>query len=158
MRVDGEPTPDGGRRRLHPVVFANAVGFVAFVAFVVTLLLRHNELAPPTQHRVVAWGIVVAAFRLVGPGLRRLRSWVAVDERRLAWRTGTLSVRAFDAALADLRALSVRQTWLGRWIGYGELHAVDDAGDEHVFGPVGELAAFHAAAERIGRRRGRRDG
>jgi hypothetical protein len=140
------------------MVFANAAGFVAFVTLVVVLLLRHNELPAATQWRIVGWGIVVAAGGLVGPGLRWLRSWVAVDDRRLAWCIGWLRLRRLEAPLADLRAFGVEQSWLGRLLGYGELRAVDAAGVEHVFGPVGELTAFHDAVARSGRRRGRRDG
>lgn len=144
------------RTRPHVVFFANALGFAAFVAFVVTLLIRHNDLPPATNWKFVGWGLLAAASGFVGPVLRWLRTWIELDQHGLRCQSGLLWRHSLALDFERIRAMAVEQSFAGRWLGYGHVRVVDDAGGDYVLPPVATLEPFRAAAARVGRR-GKRD-
>jgi uncharacterized membrane protein YdbT with pleckstrin-like domain len=144
------------RTRPHFVFFSNAVGFAAFVAFVVTLLIQHNDLPPATNWKIVGWGLLAAASGFVGPVLRWTRTWIELDQRGLRCQTGLLWRHSLALDFEHIRALAVEQSFVGRWLGYGSVRVVDDAGGDYVLPPVATLEPFRTAAARVGRR-GKRD-
>jgi membrane protein YdbS with pleckstrin-like domain len=143
-------TPGASGVRLHPhaAFFNGAASYTAFVALVVTLLIRHNDLPSWTEWRFVAYGVVAALAGWIGPAFRWRASWVELDDRRLRWSVGLLRRRRLDSELDRLQALVVEQGSLGQWLGYGTLRAVDEAGVEHAFPAVGHVSEFRAAATR----------
>lgn len=146
------------RTRPHLAMLANALGFAAVVAFVVTLLIRHNELPAETNWRIAGWGLLVALGGFVAPVARWRSSWVELDESQLRWTMGIVRPRTFVGDVGRWRSLSVEQGLLGRWLGYGTLRVVDERGIEHTFGPVGAADAFReASSQTAGRRRPRGD-
>ena len=160
MADDRDATPGESsslRTRPHLVFFAGAVGFVAFVALVVALLIRHNDLPPATEWRVVGWGILVGASGFIGPVLRWARTWIELDQRGLRCRSGLIRRRSLALDFDRMRAMSVEQSLLGRWLGYGFVRVVDHAGGDYVLPPVAALEPFRAAAARVGRRSRRDD-
>src|SRR5262249_57702451 len=58
------------RTGLHPMAFAGALSLALFVALVVLLLIRHNDLPPATEAQIVVVGALGA---LVGSGPALLR-------------------------------------------------------------------------------------
>jgi membrane protein YdbS with pleckstrin-like domain len=152
----GPSAPSIVRAHPHPAFFGGAVGYTLFVTLVVVLLIVHNDLPPATEWRIVVYGIAVALLGWVGPLLRWQMAWVDLDERRLRWSVGIVRRHRLESDLDCLQALDVEQGTVGRWLGYGALRAVDEAGVEHAFPPVGHVAAFRAAAMRsLGGRRDR---
>jgi uncharacterized membrane protein YdbT with pleckstrin-like domain len=148
----------GASLRLHPhaAFFSGAASYTAFVALVVTLLIRHNDLPATTEWQFVAYGVAAALAGWIGPLLRWRASWVELDDRRLRWSVGVVRRRRLDGDLDRLQALVVEQGSFGQWLGYGTLRVVDEAGVEHAFPPVGHVSEFRAAATRaLGARRAR---
>jgi hypothetical protein len=151
------------RTHPHPVHFAGAGGWTLFVALVVTLMIRHNELSASTEWTFVGWGVVAALAGFVGPVARWLRTWIEIDGPAARCTSGVLRQSTVDVDLVRSRAVEVDRSAAGRWLGYGRLRVVDEAGATHLFPPVGDDALRAAAARRERRasrsRRGdRRDG
>jgi PH (Pleckstrin Homology) domain-containing protein len=145
------------RTRPHVVYFSGALGFAAFVALVVTLLIAHNDLPAATDWRIVGWGVLATAAGFVGPLLRWTRTWIELDQQGLRCRSGLLRRRSLALDFDRMRALTVEQSFLGRWLGYGHVRVVDDAGGDYVLPPVAALEPFRSAAARVGRRARRDD-
>jgi len=154
-RMEGDLAP--GRTsaplvvRTHPHVafFGGAVGFTAFVALVVALLIRHNDLPAATNWHFVYYGLAVAVSGWIGPLLRWRAAWVDLDEQRLRWSVGLFRPRRLESQLDRLQAFVVEQSPAGRWLGYATLRAVDEQGAEHAFPAVGHVGAFRAVAARL---------
>ncbi len=148
--------------RPHPIVMGNAVSFAAFVALVVTLLIKNNpDLSLETDWRIMEWGVVVALLGFVLPVLRWRTGWIELDAERVRWTIGILPRRHFESRLDALHAMVVEQGWAGSVLGYATLRVVDASGAERVFSPAGDVEALRAAAtkwdpSRRGRREGRR--
>jgi hypothetical protein len=160
MPSEGEWSAGGAevRRKPHPIVFSGALGFTSFVALVVTLLIRHNDLPASTDWRIVAWGGAIAASGWIMPLLRWRRAWIELDGDRLRWASGRWRVADLDVDLGQAGGLAIEQSWLGRLLDYAHLRAVDAAGAEHHFPAVSGVEAFRRTAERSGRRGSRRTG
>ncbi len=140
------------RARPHPVYFAGAAGWVAFVAVATTLVIRHNDLSAAGDWRVVGWGCVAALAGVVGPVVRWLRTSIELDADGVRCTTGIVWRSTVDVALDEVRELSIEQSYVGRLLGYGQLRIVDGAGIEHVLPPVGNVAVWQAAVARRDRR------
>lgn len=138
--------------RPHPVYFAGAAGWVAFVALAATLVIRHNDLTAAGDWSVVGWGCVAAIAGVVGPVVRWLRTSIELDADGARCTTGIVWRSTLDVALDHARELSVEQSYVGRHLGYGHLRIVDGAGTEHVLPPVGNVGAWQAAVSRHERR------
>ena len=150
--------PAGARLRTHPhpIHFAGATGWALFVAFVVTLMVRHNDLSAATEWSFVGWGLVAALTGFVGPFARWLRTWVEIDGPAARCTSGLLRQSTVDVDLVRSRAMEVDRGFAGRWLGYGRLRVLDDGGATHLFPPLGEAALRAAAARREHRGRSRR--
>jgi hypothetical protein len=144
------------RTHPHPIHFAGAAGWALFVALVVTLMVRHNDLSAATEWSFVAWGLVVALVGFVGPMARWLRTWVEFDGPAARCTSGVLRQSTVDVDLVRSRAMEVDRGFAGGWLGYGRLRVLDDGGATHLFPPVGEAALRAAAARRERRGRSRR--
>ena len=140
-----------GRRKPHPVVFSGAIGFSMFVAVVVALLIRHNDLPAETDWRIVGWGLLVALGGWVRPMLRWRQAWIELEGDRLRWISGRWRAPQVDVGLGEIRGLAIDQTWVGRWLDYAELRLVDAEGKEHTFPAVSGVDPFRRAAKRCGR-------
>ena len=158
MVREDERTTERVRTHPHPIHFAGAAGWAAFVAFVATLLIRHNDLARSTDWSIVAGAVVLAASGLVGPGLRWLRTWVELDASMARCTSGIFRPSTAEVDLERAQALDVEQSMAGRWLGYGRLRVVDASGTTHVFPPLGEAALRAAMARGERRNRARRGG
>jgi hypothetical protein len=140
------------RARPHPVYFAGAAGWVAFVVVASALVIRHNDLSAAGDWAVVGWGCVAALAGVVGPVVRWLRTWIELDADGARCTTGIVWRSSVDVTLDEARELSIEQSYVGRQLGYGYLRIVDGAGNEHVLPPVGDVAAWQAAIARRERR------
>jgi uncharacterized membrane protein YdbT with pleckstrin-like domain len=138
--------------RPHPIYFAGAAGWVAFVALATVLVIRHNELKPATNWTVAGWGALAAISGVVGPVLRWLRTSVELDAAGARCTTGIVWRSSLDVPLEDVREMSIDQSYVARRLGYGHLRIVDDAGMTHVLPPIGDLATWRAAISRRERR------
>ncbi len=88
------------RTSLHPMTFGGALSMALFVALVVMLLIRHNDLPPATEVRIALVGTLVAALGFV-PGLLRWRHTAfLLTERRLLMSSGTYRQRTLASPLA----------------------------------------------------------
>jgi len=146
--------------RPHPIVMGNAVTFAAFVALVVTLLIKNNpDLSLETDWRIAQWGIVVALLGFVLPLLRWRTGWIELDAEHVRWTIGILPRRHFESRLDELQGIVVEQGWVGKALGYATLRVVDATGAERVYAPAGDVGALRAAAVKCDTsRRGRREG
>jgi hypothetical protein len=146
-----QPTTRERPRRPHPIVFSGAIGFTLFVALVVTLLIRHNDLPPATDWRIVGWGTAIALAGWVVPLFRWRHTWIDLDGERLRWATGRWRTPQVDVDLSAVRGLAIEQGWLGRHLDYARLRLVDEAGREHAFPAARGVEAYRRAAGRCGR-------
>jgi hypothetical protein len=112
------------RTRLHWVTWAGTIGFVLFVGLVVTLLLRHNDLALDAVRQIVAWGTVIGGGALLARWVRWRRMWVEISADRFRadgnlWGRGGVDVpvSAVGSAGADVPRV-------GRLLGYGTVTVV----------------------------------
>lgn len=152
-----DPSPSV-RVRPHAVYFSGAAGLALFVGLVATLLIRHNDLPRATDWRIVGWAILVAVSGFVGPVLRWTRTWVELDDHGIRCRSGLVRRRTLALEFDHIRAMTVEQSWLGRWLRYGHVRVVDDAGGDFVLPPLAPLEPFRVAAARVGRQSRRSDG
>jgi membrane protein YdbS with pleckstrin-like domain len=136
------------RARPHPVYFAGAAGWVAFVALATTLVILHNELSPAQNWAALGWGVLAASSGVVGPAMRWLRTSIELDADGARWTTGILWRSTIDVTYEDMREMAIEQGRLGRQLGYAYVHIVDDAGTTHVLPPVGDVAVWRAAVSR----------
>jgi hypothetical protein len=156
----GDGVAAAARLRVHPhvVYFAGAASWAAFVALVVTLLIRHNDLPAATDWRIVGGGALVALAGAIGPGLRWARTWIEIDSTRAHYSGGLLRRTTIDVGLERARGLALEQSFLGRCLGYARLRVVDEAGNAHVFPPMGHVDVVRAALARHERRASNRPG
>lgn len=144
------------RARLHPVVLAGGLIAAAFVAFVATLLIRHNDLPAGTDARIVFWAVLIAAMFLLRPVLRWQRSVVFVTDRRLVVRVGALRLETASQPLAADGVSAGVTSWLGRLLDYGTLAVATGRGDAWTVWPVAQpmavVDAVQAAVKKLKRR------
>jgi hypothetical protein len=157
-RVVAERAPARVGTRPHFVHFAGATSWAAFVALVVTLLIRHNDLPATTDWKIVGGGVLAALAGAVGPVARWARTWVDIEPTRARCTSGLLRRATVDVALDRARGVALEQSLLGRWLGYGRLRVVDEAGAAHLFPPVGDVDTLRVAVERRDRRSSGRRG
>jgi hypothetical protein len=77
------------RTGLHPMNFGGALSLALFVALVVVLLIRHNDLPRATEVQIALVGTLVAAQAFVRGLLRWRHTAFLLTERRLLVRSGT---------------------------------------------------------------------
>jgi uncharacterized membrane protein YdbT with pleckstrin-like domain len=147
---EGERPDDVLRLHPHPVHFAGAVGFAAFVGLVVVLLIKHNDLPRTVDWQILGVGVVVAIGGFVGPAVRWTRARFELSAEHLRWTLGVVRPDRLDARLADLRDVELEQGLLGRTFGYGTVRVVDADGRERVFPPLGHVAALREVVARRG--------
>ena len=140
------------RTRLHPITLTEGALFAALALVAAALVIRHNDLAVATNVRVALGGVAVAALSIC-PGLWRW--WSAeliVTGKRLTGKLGGfLRPHAVDVPLAAIQTVTVEQTRLGRWLGYGTVRLELTDGGYDRFRPVIDATALRDALLR-GRR------
>lgn len=151
-RGDGDAGAAHIRTHPHVVHFAGAACWTAFVALVVTLLIRHNDLPAATDWKIVGGGALAALAGAIGPALRWLRTEIELDPGRARYRGGLVRRTIVDVAFERARGVAIEQSFLGRRLGYGRLRVVDEAGTVHVFPPIGRLETVRALVARRERR------
>jgi hypothetical protein len=100
--VDSQLEPGEGvlfRTGLHPTAFSGAATLALFVALVVWLLIRHNDLPPRTDLQIAAVGLLVAGLGALPSLLRWRNTSLAVTERRLLVSAGGLRPRRLAVPL-----------------------------------------------------------
>lgn len=88
------------RTGLHPMAFSGAVTLALFVALVVALLIRHNELPPRTELQIVLAGAAVAVLGVLPSALRWRNTELAVTDRRMVVSAGGLRRRRLAVPLS----------------------------------------------------------
>ncbi len=149
------------KARPHPVHFAGAAWWVAFVVLAATLLIRHNDLSVAAEWDVVGGGLLAAIAGLVGPAWRWWRTSIVLEGSRLRWESGVWRPTVVEIDLARAREVAPNESWPGRLLGYATTQVVDEGGVAYVLPPLGmeTVRALEACKyERPGGRRGRRDG
>jgi hypothetical protein len=141
------------RTGLHPMSGASALSLAAFIAFIGTLIIRHNDLPAATDVRIAAVCLLLGAAALLGPFLRWRRSAVEVLPGELRLTLGTWRPRTIGMALREIESVDVRSGAVGRQLDYGTLTiaATDDTAIvvHHVRAPL----AVRDALRRVGGRR-----
>ena len=143
------------RARPHPVYFGGTAGWTLFIALVVTLLIRHNDLAASTDWKIVGGGVLVAMASAVLPVLRWLRTEVELVPRSVRCTSGLLRPAIVELDLTQARIVTMEHSVVGRLLGYGRLHVVDEQGTPHVFPPLPDDALRIAVEGRDRRSRPR---
>jgi hypothetical protein len=83
----------------HPFAFSGAAMMALFVALVVTLLIRHNDLPRGTEVRIALSGLLVALVGAIPSALRWRNTTLAVTDRRILATAGGLRRRALAVPL-----------------------------------------------------------
>ena len=154
--------------RPHAVTFwLGAVrGLVAgLVLLVIALVIEQTTLLPPALTQVRPWltlalvALCVLAFGSVLIGFLRWRAHeIVVTDRRVIRIAGILSKDVIDYSLDAITDLRLRQSWLGRIFGYGDvdiLTASEVTSRPRETFPVvaGPIQLIHAVEEQRERRR-----
>jgi membrane protein YdbS with pleckstrin-like domain len=127
------------RTGLHPMAFAGALSLALFVALVVTLLIRHNDLPPSTEAQIVVAGVLVALLGSVPALLRWRHTAFLVTERRLLVRSGTYRQHTLVTPLAP-QIVEQESGATGRMLDHGTVT---------VMGPDGQVSGVaHVARAR----------
>jgi Bacterial PH domain len=87
------------RTGLHPLAFTGAVTLGLFVALVVALLIRHNDLPPRTDLQIALVGAAVAVLGALPAALRWRNTALAVTDRRVLVSAGGLRRRRLEVPL-----------------------------------------------------------
>src|SRR5262245_23249663 len=87
------------RTGLHPMAFSGAITLALFVALVVMLLIRHNDLPAATEVRIALAGLGVAALGALPSFLRWRNTELAVTDRRMLVSAGGFRRRRMAVAL-----------------------------------------------------------
>ena len=154
-RRDREGEDDGAilfRTRLHPMSCAGASWLAAFILFVGTLIIRHNDLSKATDVRIAAASGLLAVLALLGPILRLARSEFAVTRSRFLVRTGLGGART-EIGLRDVTQLDVHAGSLGRYLDYGTVTVTMRDDDVLVFHHVAAPGALREAMRGVAARR-----
>ena len=88
------------RTGLHPMAFGGALSLALFVALVVVLLIRHNDLPAATEVQIALVGGLVAALGFLPSLLRWWHTAFLLTERRLLVRMGTYRQHTLVSPLA----------------------------------------------------------
>jgi hypothetical protein len=88
------------RTGLHPMAFAGAVSLALFVALVVGLLIRHNDLPAATEAQIALAGGLVVALGFIPSVLRWRHTALVLTEHRLLVLTGTYREHTLASPLA----------------------------------------------------------
>ena len=88
------------RTGLHPMAFSGAVTLALFVALVVALLIRHNDLPPRTELQIALAGAALAVLGALPSALRWRNTELAVTDRRLVVSAGGLRRRRLAVPLS----------------------------------------------------------
>ena len=116
------------RTGLHPMTFSGAVSMALFVALVVVLLIRHNDLPQATEVEIAVVGALVAALGFVPGLLRWRRTAFLVTERRLLVTSGTFRRHGTTASLAP-NVIEQEGGATGRMLDHGTVTVVGDDGE-----------------------------
>jgi len=141
------------RTGLHPVSMASALAMAAFIGFVGSLIILHNDLTPRSDVYVVLACLGLAAMALLGPVRRLQRSAIAVTPGRLEVRLGAWRAHTRDIPVRDIRSWDVTTGRLGRRLDFGTLQ-VAAADDTYVV--VHHVRAPHALRAALRQAGGRR--
>jgi uncharacterized membrane protein YdbT with pleckstrin-like domain len=134
--------------KLHPVIFANALGWGAFVLGAVTMIVLHNELRPESVRLFWLAGVAIAALGFVSPYITWRTSEFAVTNRRVLLKQGFLSVHTVELLNPKVEAIAVDQTLGGRLLGYGTLRISGTGGTIEAFSRVAQPSALREAVLR----------
>ena len=127
------------RTGLHPMAFAGALSLGLFVALVVVLLIRHNDLPPATEAQIVVAGVLVVLLGSVPALLRWRHTALLVTDRRLLVRSGTYRQHLLATPLAP-GIVEQESGATGRMLDHGTVT---------VMGPDGQLTGVaHVARAR----------
>lgn len=116
------------RTTLHPMSTAGAWMLAAFLLFVGSLIVRHNELSLETNLRVIGGSLLLAGAALAGPLRRLRRTEFVVTPAVLRMRLGTWRFRVLELPLRDVRRVDVVATRLGKRLGFGAVHVASADG------------------------------
>jgi membrane protein YdbS with pleckstrin-like domain len=154
-RGEGTTQADGVlfRTGLHPMSGASAFGLAAFIAFIGTLIIRHNDLPPATDARIALVCLALGGLALVGPLLRLRRSAVVVTPGTLHLRLASWRERATDIPVRAIRAIDVRSGAVGRRFDFGTVTLAADDDTVIVVHHVRAPVALRDALRRAGGRR-----
>lgn len=111
------PTAQDFSTSLHPITLAGGVVGACVTLGVVALIVRHNDLSPPTVRHLVAAGAGVACLWLVGPLLRFAGCRIVVRGSEIVVTSAWRSTRR--AELGEIEGAAEHISGLGKWLGYG---------------------------------------
>lgn len=140
------------RTRLHPVIFAGAATFSAFVIGVVLLIVRRNQLAGETVLTLSLIGAAIVVVSLASPYIRWQTSEFAVTSRRVIVKLGLLWVHTVELLIPNIETVTVDQSIWGRLLGYGTLRIAGTEGTVEAFARVSRPTALREAVLRRARR------
>jgi membrane protein YdbS with pleckstrin-like domain len=145
------------RTGLHPMAFTGALTLALFVALVVMLLIRHNDLPRPTEIQIALVGLAVAAIGAIPSLLRWRNTELAVTEHRVLVSAGGFRRRRLAVPLAPA-AIEQEGGLTGGMLDHGTVTVATPDGRASSIGHVARarelVEVARAQARRPPRRRG----
>jgi hypothetical protein len=139
----------------HPLAFSGAAMMALFVALVVTLLIRHNDLPAGTELRIALSGLLVAVLGAIPSALRWRNTVLAVTDRRILATAGGLRRRALAVPLGP-GVVDQDAGVTGRLLDHGTVVIAAPNGSSTSFRHVARarelVEVARAQARRVGRR------
>lgn len=148
-----DAVPAAFRTHLHPASMLSALGLAGFIAFVGTLIVRHNDLPLATDLRISLWCAALSAAALAGPLRRLWRTSLEVTPGGLDVRLGTWRARTLTIPLGDICGVDVRSGALGRRLDFGTVTIGVGAEEALIVPHVRAPLALRDALRRAGGRR-----
>jgi uncharacterized membrane protein YdbT with pleckstrin-like domain len=113
------------RTRQHKLLLLRSIGvalLVVLAALAVAVAVRDNPMAAQAGAGVLIVGALILALLAALPGwLRWANEEYIVTDRRVIQAGGVLTKRVLDSSLDKVNDVRLKQTLLGRMLGYGTL-------------------------------------
>ena len=89
-----------------------------------------------------AFSLVLSLVSAIWSFLELLRYDFVLTNKRLVIKNGILHVRMFELMLNKVEGISISQSFLGRWLGFGTFH-ITTGGAEQLYPDIKNVVWFH---------------
>lgn len=143
------------RTGLHPMAFSGAATLAGFIALVVTLLIRHNDLPLATDLQIALVGGLVALLGALPAIMRWAGTDIVLTDRRVLANAGGMRRRRIAASL-DRAVIEQEGGLTGRLLNHGTLTVATADGSANSIGHVARARDLVDLAQGQARRMPRR--
>ena len=142
------------KTRLHWVVMLRSIVMACFLialaAFLVYYAQSNSSLDARTVHLLEGGNAVclsVAVLVVLAGAARRNATEMAVTNHRVVIKVGLVSRRTIEMMLAKIESIEVKETAVGRMLGYGTIVVIGTGGTPEPFPRVAHPLQFRSAVQ-----------